>query len=297
MFRMGWQRGQNLGRDGKSEKMVQRRSGHSDFSEAQHPEMWWTFAGTLSARGTEIFQRVKRNHEGVPKEVVFIPGPVFVSTVGPVQWSELSKALVEMTEYGFSENPVVHDINYFTGESLEQEFSWGNIHRRLCDINSLPEDLQRGFNAARNEAFGKKTMEALLAYQTHYWKWNTYWVREYQTLVGTLWKTLEKAMNAAGLSLDFCLFFCSEVMNALKEYDCGSMTFVPIFTGESFQARVRYRAQGLRPEQRYRGKATHSQVRNISLLRPFLAAEGIAPASGSRIIVVPASGSEHGGKT
>ena len=86
-------------------------------------------------------------------------------------------------------------------------------------------------------------------------------------------------------------------MNALKEYDCGSMTFVPIFTGESFQARVRYRAQGLRPEQRYRGKATHSQVRNISLLRPFLAAEGIAPASGSRIIVVPASGSEHGGKT
>ena len=153
MFRMGWQRGQNLGRDGKSEKMVQTRSAHSDFSEAHHPEMWWTFAGTLSARGTEIFQRVKRNHEGVPKEVVFIPGPVFVSTVGPVQWSELSKALVEMTEYGFSENPVVHVVNYFTGESLEQEFSWGNIHRRLCDINSLPEDLQRGFNAARNEAF------------------------------------------------------------------------------------------------------------------------------------------------
>ena len=297
MFSMGWQRGQSLGRDATSQEVVQTHSAHSDFSESHHPQMWSTCAGTLSAKGTEVSERVKRSHDGVPKPVLFIPGPVSGSTVVPVQWSELSQALVAMTEYGFSDNRVVHVVDSLSGECLEKEFSWGHIHTKLCHFSSLPDDLQRGLNVARKEAFWKETMEALLAHRTYDWKWDKIWVREYQTLVGKLWKTLEVAMNAARLSLDFCLLFCSEVMNALKRYDCGSMTFVPIFKGESFQAKVRYRAQGLKPEQRYRGKATHSQVRNISLLRPFLAAEGIVPASGSRIIVVPASGLEHSGKT
>ena len=103
-------------------------------------------------------------------------------------------------------------------------------------------------------------------------------------------------MNCAELDLEFCLFFCSQVMEALNWADCGSMSFVPILKttmslsssstastqAQGFQARVRYRAQGLKPEQRYRHKVTRTQSRSHLLLHPFLAAQGILPAVSTR---------------
>ena len=119
------------------------------------------------------------------------------------------------------------------------------------------------------------------------------WKEAYRRYVGTMWKTLEVAMNHADLKLDFCVFFCSQVMQALQQSECGGMSFVPILkvTPNStssaagsvavpiFLARVRYRAEGHKPGVRYRQKVTRTQSRSDFLLRPFLAAQGVLPST------------------
>ena len=133
-------------------------------------------------------------------------------------------------------------------------------------------------------------MAALLAQQTHDWKGDAGSTKQYLRLLGSLWKTLEVAINNAHLPLDFCLFFCSQVMDALWWVDAGSMIFVPSLKSSSpssassaqvlsFEPRVKYRAQGTKPDKRYPHTVTWTQSHGLFLLRPFLAATGVLPAS------------------
>jgi hypothetical protein len=109
--------------------------------------------------------------------------------------------------------------------------------------------------------------------------------------VGGLWKNLEIAMNRTDLDVAFCHFFCSQVMNAVEEEDCGGMSFTPVLSSASsssssgaalapvqhFTNKVRYKPQGRVPDQRYRNKATHSQRSSGLLSRPVQAARGVLP--------------------
>ena len=79
---------------------------------------------------------------------------------------------------------------------------------------------------------------------------------------------------------------------ALIDHDVGCMIFVPLLTTASssssssvagaqvpaFKARVRYRAQGTVPSERYgRPKLSWKQAESLSLIRSFLAAHGVLP--------------------
>jgi hypothetical protein len=294
MRHMGWTRGQRLGPSSPTtQEAVRSDRAPWEFSASSHFEMWSTLAGTLASKHMDMHERVKRSHDGTLAPVLFTSGPVEESTAVPVSWHELSNALVAMTEYAFSESGVVYVLESPSGDAVQEKFHWGPVHVRLSNPSSLPSELQRGMKLASNAAKWISTMELLLAHRTYYWQWDAQWSREYLQHVGSLWKTLEVAINHAELSLDFCVFFCSQVMVALlTRADCGSMTFVPILKSalsassssaatahpQGFQARVRYRAEGLKPEQRYR-KATRTQSRGIWLLRPFLAAQGALPAA------------------
>ena len=93
-------------------------------------------------------------------------------------------------------------------------------------------------------------------------------------------------MNHAEVDLAFCIFVCSQVMQACRIADCGNMFLNPVLgpmttsssrQGQRFQAKFRYRAKGRDPKERYRQMASYGQLQRGELLRPFLAAQGIAP--------------------
>ena len=195
-----------------------------------------------------------------------------------------------MTAFHFSDFGTVCDWDDLSGSWLQEKFDWGYLHVRLAQRSNLPFELQQGMDVAGNGDKWTDTMAALLAQQTHDWKGDAGSTKQYLRLVGSLWKTLEVAINNAHLPLDFCLFFCSQVMDALWWGDAGSMSFVPSLKSSSpssassaqvlsFEPRVRYRAQGTMPEKRYRHKVTRTQSHGLFLLRPFLAAEGVLPAA------------------
>ena len=81
-----------------------------------------------------------------------------------------------------------------------------------------------------------------------------------------------------------------QVMEALNWVNCGLMSFVPTLERNStgsrqaqrFQAKVRYKAEGLDATKRYRHKVTRTQSRERLLLRPFQAAKGILPVVSTR---------------
>ena len=173
---------------------------------------------------------------------------------------------------------------------MQEQFHWGLLHVRLCKSRCLPLQLQQGLNAASNEDKWSNTMKALLDYETYSWRLSKQYRKEYEKQVGVLWKTLEVAMNCAELDLKFCVFFCSQVMEALKWVHCGLMTFVPTLERNStgsrepqrFRAQVRYRPEGQDATKRYRHKVTRTQSREGLLLRPFEAARGILPVVSTR---------------
>jgi hypothetical protein len=139
---------------------------------------------------------------------------------------------------------------------------------------------------ANNGELWESIMQILLSYQTYDWRLRNEYFEQYRLYISRLWKTLEFAMNHAEVDLAFCVFVCSKVMEACRIADCGSMFLNPVLepmtTSSSrqeqrFQAKFRYRAKGRDPEERYRLMATYGQVQRGELLRPFLAAQGIAP--------------------
>ena len=157
-------------------------------------------------------------------------------------------------------------------------------------------------HAANNKDYWKEAMEAILGQKAQRWKSDAETTRKYLHHVGRLWKTLEVALNHAHLDMDLCLFICSQVMNAVWWRYSGGMSFVPILTrvpsnnasgAQNFglAGKVRYRAQGTVPQQRYPHRApradsgpTRGQLQGVFLLRPFVAAPGTLPgASASKL--------------
>ena len=283
MHKMGWRRGQSCGVSPLSERCVH------EFSAASHPELWETLAGTLGQRNVDLSERVKRHCQSVPVAVPFHAGETLVQTVAPLSWHELAQALVAMTQYAFSDTVHVWDVE--AGVWKQESFHWSFTHMKLSARKGLPCELQQGMRQAGNEDTWTGSMEALLEYRPYYWKVGKRYTMEYLGLVGKLWKTLEVAMNQSALPLEFCIFFCGQVMEALRHVDGSRMSFVPTLTNASrlstgsttgaqahrFEARVRYKAEGLRPEKRYGSKVSRRQAASVLLLRPFLAAQGVLP--------------------
>ena len=287
---MGWTRGQGLGRAPSAAQGVRSFQTPGQCSASLQAEMWATLAGTIGSKKKELNRRIKRSRDGCPVPVRFTPGPVLEATLEPVTWHELSQALITMTEYGFSENGVVHVLNSSSKMYVQEQFHWGFLHVRLCKSRCLPLELQEGMNAASNEDKWSNTMKALLDYETYSWRLSEEYRKEYVKQVGVLWKTLEVAINRAKIDLKFCLFFCNQVMEALNWVNCGLMSFVPRLETNStgsrqaqrFQAKVRYKGEGLDAMKRYRHKVTRTQSRERVLLRPFQAAKGILPVVSTR---------------
>ena len=198
-----------------------------------------------------------------------------------------------MTAFSFSDSMSIQVFDAELQVCSEETFQWGDIHTRLSDPNFLPSELQAGMDSAGNKDRWADTMKCLLENRTYFWQYDQESKAAYLRYVGIMWKTLEVAMNCADLQLDFCFFFCRQVMQALEKSKCGGMTFVPVLKDTSnstlsaassvavptFSAKVRYRAQGLKPDARYRHKATGTQLHGGFLLRPFLTAQGVLPST------------------
>ena len=195
-----------------------------------------------------------------------------------------------MTAFHFSDSGILCEWDDLSGSYLQENFEWGHLHVRLGQRTNLPLELQRGMDVAENGDKWTETMAALLAQQTRHWKGNAGSTSQYLKHVGTLWKTLEVAINNAHMSLDLCLFFCKQVMDALWWVDGGSMSFFPRLQSSSassssgaqvcsFEPRAKYRAQGTKSEKRYPRTVTWTQSHNLFLRRPFFAARGVLPAS------------------
>ena len=157
---------------------------------------------------------------------------------------------------------------------------------------------------AQNAWQWTRTLETLIEYRPFYWKFDEHYAKEFLRHVGTLWKTMEVAMNHSDLEFDFILFFCSQIMDGLYNINCGSMSFVPLLNTASsssassaagvqplaFTKKVRYKAEGRNPAAKYHGrKLTRRQRESLSLLRPFLAARGELPGASRSTRSYPSS--------
>ena len=286
---MGWQLGQRLGHNPIFLLAENSDETFRTLSQASHPQMWLTLAGTLASRGKTLYDRLKRYRNGKLRPVRFTLVDSVETTVQLLTWHDISQALVAMTAFHFSDFGKLYEWDDESGSYSQESFEWGHLHDRLCQRTHLPLELQRGMHAADNGDKWIETMAALLAQQTRHWK-SSAGSFQYLKHVGTLWKTLEVAINNAHMSLDLCLFFCKQVMDALWWADGGSMSFFPRLQVSSasslsdapicsFEPRVKYRAQGTDPKKRYPRTVTRTQSHNLFLRRPFFAARGVLPAS------------------
>ena len=277
----GWEPGQELGRNAAA--IVDIMETPTEFNAASHPYFFSALARTRGKRTEEVHHRIKRRHDGTCRPVLFTQGEVLEPVL---TWKQLLDALIEMTEFGFSRSGLVHKLDSLSENNEQQQFVWQSTHFLLCRRQCLPSELKRGMKNADNGELWESTMQTLLSYETYDWRLRTEYFEDYRVYVSRLWKTLEFAMNEAEVDLAFCVFVCSKVMEACRIADCGSMflnpVLEPITTSSSrqeqrFRAKFRYRAKGRDPQERYRQMATYGQVQRGELLRPFLAAQGIAP--------------------
>ena len=295
MKEKGWAPGQALG------LTIRALDPPSPFAAITHPETFATAASTLATKSISISERLQRDRQGMLLPVAFVPGPVMQEQCAVLTWQHIAEGMVTMTEYAFSELGQVHEWDSANARWVQEIFHWTHFHSQMTQLDCLPRELQLGMHSAGTGQKWVETMQTLRNHRTYFWKWDDNYSKVYLRHVGALWKTLELAMNQAKLDLDFCFFFCSAVMDLLAAVDSGGMTFVPVLgnTGSqgtagsssasaqrlTFQARVRYRAQGRVAAQRYRTLTRH-QANSISLLRPNLAARGVlpgAPSSSARV--------------
>ena len=293
IFRMGWQPGQRLVYNPIFLEAENCNDTFRTLSQETHPQMWLTLAGTLASKGNDLCDRLQRHEDGRLKPVLLTLVDTVEATGQHLTWPAIPKALVEMTAFHFSDCGILYEWDDQNGSCEQENFEWGYLHDRLSQRTNLPLELQRGMDVAKNGDKWTNTMAALLAEQTRHWKENPDSSRQYLKHIGTLWKTLEVAINNANMSLDLCVFFCKQVMDALWWADGGSMSFTPSLKPSSassassaqvcsFEPRVRYRAQGTKPDKRYPGTVTWTQAHNLFLSRPFFAASGVLPASSAR---------------
>ena len=123
MFDMGWQRGQRLGY-----KPTAPLAGRSDesfrgLSQASHPEMWLTLAGTLASKDAALSERLKRTQNGDLEPVQFTFGHSIKTMVELLTWHELSQALVAMTTFNFSDLGTVYDWDDLSGSWLQEDLT------------------------------------------------------------------------------------------------------------------------------------------------------------------------------
>ena len=277
----GWEPGQELGRNvGAIDDMVETPA---EFNAVSHPYFFSALARTRGRWKEDVQHRIKRRRDGTCRPVLFTQGEVLEPVL---TWKQLLDALIEMTEFGFSRSGLVHKLDSMSENHEQQEFVWQSTHFLLCRRQCLPLELKRGMKNADNGEFWESIMQTLLSYQTYDWRLRNEYFLQYREYISRLWKTLEKAMNHAEVDLAFCVFVCSKVMEACRIADCGNMFLNPVLEpmstsssrqGQRFQAKFRYRAKGRDPAERYRQMATYGQLQRGALLRPFLAAQGIAP--------------------
>ena len=77
--------------------------------------------------------------------------------------------------------------------------------------------------------------------------------------------------------LHVVIAFCSWTLE--KDISNSTLSAASSVAVPTFSAKVRYRAQGLKPDARYRHKATGTQLHGGFLLRPFLTAQGVLPST------------------
>ena len=276
----GWEPGQELGRNVAAiDDMVETPT---EFNAASHPYFFSALARTRGKRTEDVHHRIKRRHDGTCRPVLFTQGEVLEPVL---TWKQLLDALIEMTEFGFSRSGLVHMLDSFSKNYEQQQFVWQNTHFLFCRRQCLPSELRRGMKNADNGELWESIMQTLLSYQTYDWRLRNEYFEQYRLYISQLWKTLEFAMNKAGVDLAFCIFICSKVMEACKVADCGNMFLTPVLElattsrrEQRFQAKFRYRAKGRDPEERYGQRVSYGQLQRGDLLRPFLAAQGIVPS-------------------
>ena len=289
MYRMGWHRGEQLGfvaeptAAGTPEIVI-----HKVFDFESAPEMFQTLASTRAVPIADLYTRLKRDRYGYLAPVPFLLGSVIETSLQVLRYEDIAEALAVMTSFGMSAGYDVTVWDDLTDTWINEPFHWGFMHVKLSTLQCLPEDFLEGLRISGTTDLWTSTMDKLLTWRSFFWKWNTGFSKEYALLVGSLWKTLEKALNAQALPLDFLFFFCNQIMTALDRRYCGDMTFVPVVdtssssstssatVGSEFAHRVRYRAQGKNAGSRYR-KPTQAQLGRVTLQRPALAAQGFLP--------------------
>lgn len=256
--------------------------------------MFHSLASARGERCKDLHDRLKRNRDGTLVPVRYQQGPSILATVKPLMWNDLAQALLAMTQYAFSSSGFVFLFDFLSGDRVREMFHWSSLHQMMKIMYFLPSEMQVGLAAAQRSLFWTSTLETLLEYSPFAWKFDEYYAKEFLKHVGTLWKTLEVAMNNADLQFDFIIFFCSQLMDGLSDIDCGGMSFVPLLNTApspsasssagvqplAFTKKVRYKAQGRVPSKKYPGKKlTVSQRESLTLLRPFLAAHGQLPSA------------------
>ena len=296
--KMGWACGRTVGKVSR-----ERREERPRLSATYQAELFATLASTVAARGIAVESRIKRDASGAMRPIAFqavtaagshrYEPPGRGTPAARVTWHQLAHAMVRMTAHSFSADGQVHAYDGGTARLSSHRFAWTNIHRLLGDAHSLPEDLQKGMRKAETTAAWTDAMRTLLTRAP--WEWRCVdtetesGVRrpDFSQYVGRLWLNLQLAMNKAELSVAFCQFFCTRIMEAAAEENCGTMSFVPTLSAnpsslvpgqaQHFTGKVRYRPQGCDPDTRYHGRASQSQRERGLLTRPLEAARGILP--------------------
>ena len=215
MNRLNWRKGQKLG----AHKPHDRAPApvRTIFSPETQPEMFDRLAHTLGQaqlmkeRGGDLQGRLKRDRTGKKiAEVPFCLTEIAESSFPALNWHQIARALVSMTEYAFSKTGHVHvyddKLDMQALDDIRQErFFWTLTHVKLSMLTCLPQDLQAGFVIAGNGPVWTETMRNLMQYGVYDWSL-VGWKQEYLRLIGRLWKTLEVAMSACDLELAFCVF-------------------------------------------------------------------------------------------
>ena len=292
MTALGWQRGQQLGR----QPGVPQTS-FSTWDKTSHPQFHRTLASTRKLKD-ENDKQVLRDGRCDLVPLNFRAGEDIAESkttlsvdLKSLNFHDFVEALVGMTELAFSEGGEIHK---FSDEAVPESFGkldWDSRHEELSLLHRLPVFLQRGMQKAGNGDLWTSIMTDLLRTPAQQWVQSDETQQLLRTQVGKLWKTMEVAMNNAELTVPFCVFSSSMIMSLLEQIDSPSrMTFTPLLSkasqaaassaeevqGEHFVPRVRYRGKGLDPAARYT-KPSKSQRDRRVLLRPFAAAQGIPP--------------------
>ena len=288
IYRMGWHRGDRLGHVVHPAATIPPEIVFHKFTAATAPEMFQTFVNTRAVALADFHRRLKRDKYGFLASVQFLPGETLETSIQQLRWEDIVEALVTMTNFGFVEDTQIDVWDDLSSNWIKEFFHWSFFHVKLSTLECLPVVFQDALRSSGKESLWTDTLDKLLQFRPFWWKWSEGYCREYKSLIGTLWKTLEVALNSSHQPLESLFFLCNSIMTALDCRPCGDMTFVPLL-GRSFPSstntnalpfdfvvKVRYRAQGRLAVKRYRNP-TRTQGERGVLQRRFFQAPSFLP--------------------